>query len=455
MSIATINPATGETVARFEPYDAAAVETRIATAFAARDVWRETPLDERLAVIRRVADRLDARRDEYAALMTLEMGKLLSAARDEAAKCAMTCRWYADNAQRLLANEYVDVAGERAWVAYQPLGVVLAVMPWNFPFWQVLRFAAPTLAAGNVGLLKHASNVPQCALAIEALFAEAGAPRGVFQTLLVGSDAVEGVLSDPRIAAATLTGSESAGRSVGAIAGQHLKKTVLELGGSDPFIVLASADVDAAARVGVQARMINNGQSCVAAKRFIVHERVADEFTEKFVAHVNSLVVGDPTNPASVVGPLASLRQVEDMDRQVRESVAAGARLLTGGRRLDGPGFYYAPTVLSDVPEHAPAYHEEVFGPVASIFRVPDADAAVALANGSRYGLGASVWTRDMAEAERVALAIESGTVFVNAMMASDPRFPFGGVKASGHGRELAAWGLREFTNVKTIRVRP
>ena len=455
MSIATINPATGETVARFEPYDAAAVETRIANAAAARDVWRATPLDERLAVIRRVADILDARRDDYAALMTLEMGKLLSAARDEAAKCAMTCRWYADNAPRLLANDYVDVEGERAWVAYQPLGVVLAVMPWNFPFWQVLRFAAPTLAAGNVGLLKHASNVPQCALALEALFAEAGAPRGVFQTLLVGSDAVEGLLTDPRIAATTLTGSEGAGRSVGAIAGGQLKKTVLELGGSDPFIVLATADVDVAARVGVQARMINNGQSCVAAKRFIVHERVADEFTEKFVAHVNALAVGDPTDPASAVGPLASRRQVEDVDHQVQQSVAAGARLLAGGRPLDRPGFYYAPTVLSDLPQHAPAYHEEVFGPVASIFRVPDADAAVALANGSRYGLGASVWTRDMREAERVALAIESGSVFVNAMMASDPRFPFGGVKASGHGRELAAWGLREFTNVKTIRMRP
>lgn len=455
MSIATINPATGETAARFEPYDAAAVEMRIANAVAARDVWRATPLDERLAVIRRVADILDARRDEYAALMTLEMGKLLSAARDEAAKCAMTCRWYADNAPRLLANDHVDVEGERAWVAYQPLGVVLAVMPWNFPFWQVLRFAAPTLAAGNVGLLKHASNVPQCAMALEALFAEAGAPRGVFQTLLVGSDAVEGLLTDPRIAAATLTGSEGAGRSVGAIAGGQLKKTVLELGGSDPFIVLASADLDAAARVGVQARMINNGQSCVAAKRFIVHERVADEFTEKFVANVNALAVGDPTDPASAVGPLASRRQVDDVDLQVQQSVAAGARLLAGGRRLDRPGFYYAPTVLSDVPQHAPAYHEEVFGPVASIFRVPDADAAVALANGSRYGLGASVWTRDMREAERVALAIESGSVFVNAMMASDPRFPFGGVKASGHGRELAAWGLREFTNVKTIRMRP
>jgi succinate-semialdehyde dehydrogenase/glutarate-semialdehyde dehydrogenase len=455
VSIATINPATGETVARFEPYDAAAIETRIANAAVARDVWRETPLDERLAVIRRVADILDARRDEYAALMTLEMGKLLSAARDEAAKCATTCRWYADNAPRLLANDYVDVEGERAWVAYQPLGVVLAVMPWNFPFWQVLRFAAPTLAAGNVGLLKHASNVPQCALAIEALFAEAGAPRGVFQTLLVGSDAVEGLLTDPRVAAATLTGSEGAGRSVGAIAGGQLKKTVLELGGSDPFVVLATADVDAAARVGVRARMINNGQSCVAAKRFIVHERVADEFTEKFVALVNALTVGDPTDPASAVGPLASRRQVEDVDLQVRQSVAAGARLLAGGRKLDRPGFYYAPTVLSDLPQHAPAYHEEVFGPVASIFRVPDADAAVALANGSRYGLGASVWTRDMREAEHVALAIESGSVFVNAMMASDPRFPFGGVKASGHGRELAAWGLREFTNVKTIRMRP
>jgi len=454
VTIATTNPATGETVARFTPYDAAAIESRLATAAAAFEGWREAALEDRLAVIRRVGDLLDERRDRYAELMTLEMGKLLQAARDEAAKCAMTCRWYADHAPRLLANEAVEVEDETAYVAYQPLGAVLAVMPWNFPFWQVLRFAAPSLAAGNVGLLKHASNVPQCALAIEELFVEAGAPIGVFQTLLVGSEAVSELLDDPRIAAATLTGSEGAGRSVASAAGRNLKKTVLELGGSDPFIVLASADIDAAARIGVQARMINNGQSCIAAKRFIVQDSIADEFIEKFVARVEALVVGDPRDPATQVGPLSSKQQQTDVDLQVRHSIAAGAKLLTGGRVVPGPGFYYQPTVLDDVPPDAAAYHEEVFGPVASVFRVPDADAAIAVANGSRYGLGASVWTNDMREAERVALAIESGSVFVNAMVASDPRFPFGGVKSSGYGRELAAWGLREFTNVKTVRIR-
>ena len=454
MGMESINPATGETAARFAPHDAAAIEARVAAASAAFESWSRAPLADRLGVIRRAGELLDARRDAYAELMTLEMGKLLSAARDEAAKCALACRWYADNADRLLARERVTVEGEDAFVAYQPLGAVLAVMPWNFPFWQVLRFAAPTLAAGNVGLLKHASNVPQCALAIESLFADAGAPSGVFTTLLVGSEAVASLLEDPRIAAATLTGSEEAGRSVASTAGRALKKTVLELGGSDPFIVLPSADLDAAARVGVQARMINNGQSCIAAKRFIVHQEVADAFVERFVARVAALRVGDPRDPATDLGPLASRQQVDDVHAQVSHSVAAGARLLTGGRRLPGPGWFYEPTVLGDVPMEAAAYHEEVFGPVASVFRVPDVDAAIALANGSRFGLGASVWTADMAEGERVALALESGSVFVNAMVASDPRLPFGGVKASGYGRELAAWGLREFTNVKTVRIR-
>lgn len=454
MGIASTNPATGEIVATFAAHDAGEVDSRIARAASAFEHWRVRPLVERALVLRRAADLLDERREAYASLMTLEMGKLLQAARDEVAKCAGTCRWYADNAERLLAHEPVEADGERAFVAYQPLGVVLAVMPWNFPFWQVLRFAAPTLAAGNVALLKHSSNVPQCALAIEELFADAGAPPGVFTALLVGAGAVGPLLADPRIAAATLTGSEGAGRSVASTAGRELKKTVLELGGSDPFIVLPGADLEAAARIGVQARMINNGQSCIAAKRFIVHERVADEFIGHFIAHVESLAVGDPRDPATGLGPLASQQQVDDVDRQVRHSVAAGASLLTGGARLNRKGFFYTPTVLADVPPTAAAHHEEIFGPVASIFRVPDADAAIALANGSRFGLGASIWTADMQEAERVALAIESGAVFVNAMVASDPRFPFGGVKASGYGRELGAWGLREFTNVKTVRIR-
>jgi len=454
MTMMSTNPATGEVVARFASHSPAEVERRVARAAAAFVDWRALALRDRLAVIGRVADLLDARREEYAALMTLEMGKLLVAAREEVAKCAATCRWYVEHAERLLADEHVAVEGERAYVAYQPLGVLLAVMPWNFPFWQVLRFAAPNLAAGNVGLLKHASNVPQSALAIEQLFEDAGAPAGVFQSLLVSSDAVEGLLADPRIAAATLTGSEAAGRSVAAHAGRQLKKTVLELGGSDPFIVLASADVAAAARVAVTARTINNGQSCIAAKRFIVHEAVAEEFLQRFADGMAALHVGDPRDPATQVGPLVSAQQVAEVEQQVAHSVAAGAVLRVGGARLERPGFYYAPTVLADVPPHAAAYHEEVFGPVAMVVRVPDADAAVAVANGNRYGLGASVWTADLAEAERVALAIESGSVFVNAMVASDPRFPFGGVKASGYGRELGAWGLREFTNVKTVRIR-
>ena len=454
MTIASTDPSTGEMVREFAPHGAAHVEARLAASARAFADWRATPLSDRLAVIRRAAGLLEQDRDRYAALMTLEMGKLLGAARDEVDKCARTCRWYADNAGRLLADERVEGDGERSYVAYEPLGAVLAVMPWNFPFWQVLRFAAPTLAAGNVAVLKHASSVPQCALAIEALFRAAGAPDGVFTTLLVGSSAVDELIADPRIAAVTLTGSEEAGRSVAAAAGRALKKTVLELGGSDPFIVLPGADIGAAARVGVQARMINNGQSCIAAKRFIVHEAVADAFTAAFVARVNALVVGDPRDAATQLGPLASRQQVDDVDALVQDAVEAGARLLAGGARVGTRGFYYAGTVLADVPQEAAAYHEEVFGPVASIIRVPDAAAAIDVANGSRFGLGASVWTSDTAEAERVARSLECGSVFVNAMVASDPRFPFGGVKASGYGRELAAWGLREFTNVKTLRIR-
>ena len=345
-----------------------------------------------------------------------------------------------------------DDAERCDYVAFQPLGAVLAVMPWNFPFWQVIRFAAPALCAGNVGLLKHASNVPRSALALEELFRRAGAPEGVFQTLLVGSQAVERILADPRVAAATLTGSEPAGSQVAATAGKHIKKTVLELGGSDPFIVLPSADVATAAEVGVKARMINNGQSCIAAKRFIVHEAIADDFERRFVERVRALKVGDPMAPDTDVGPLATPQIVTDVERQVRESVARGARLAVGGTRLDRPGNYYAPAVLADIPKDAPAYREEVFGPVALLFRVPSLESAIALANDSDFGLGASAWTTDDAEARRLADEIESGSVFINGMVASDPRFPFGGVKHSGYGRELSAYGLREFVNVKTVR---
>jgi succinate-semialdehyde dehydrogenase/glutarate-semialdehyde dehydrogenase len=385
--------------------------------------------------------------------MTLEMGKPLQAARDEAAKCAATCRWYAEQAERLLAPEtLVDDAQGTGRVILQPLGVILAVMPWNFPFWQVVRFAAPALVAGNVGLLKHASNVPQCALALEELFREAGAPSGVFQTLLIEAKRVEALLGDPRIAAATLTGSEGAGSAVGAAAGRHLKKVVLELGGSDPFVVMPSADLEAAVKTAITARTINNGQSCIAAKRFVVHTDVYDAFVERFTAGMRALRVGDPSDAATQIGPLATAQVRDDVADQVRRSVEGGARLATGGEALPGAGFYYQPTVLADVPRDAAAVREEVFGPVAPVLRARDLDDAIALANDTPYGLGSSAWTRDPDEIRRFEEELEAGSVFINAMVVSDARLPFGGIKRSGHGRELSAAGLREFVNVKTVR---
>ena len=455
MSIASIDPATGSTLRTFEPHDRPTVDRALDRAAAAFASWRRRPSAERAATVRRAGDILDRERDTFGELMTREMGKLRTAAVEEAAKCALACRHYADHADAYLAPEPVAVDGERAFVAFEPLGVVLAVMPWNFPFWQVIRFAAPALVAGNVGLLKHASNVPQCALALEDLFRRAGAPEGVFQTLLIGSDAVEDVILDDRVAAVTLTGSEGAGRSVAAAAGRALKKSVLELGGSDPFVVLASADIAQAAATAVRARTINNGQSCIAAKRFIVVDAVADAFEDAFVSGMAALRVGDPMDERTQLGPLSSAKQREEVDEQVRHSVEAGARVLTGGHILERPGAFYAPTVLTDIPPGAPAWGDEVFGPVASLFRVADADAAFALANDTRFGLAASVWTSDGDEAERFARELVAGTVFVNAMVASDPRFPFGGVKASGYGRELSVYGLREFVNVKTVRMKP
>ncbi|HVB30366.1 MAG TPA: NAD-dependent succinate-semialdehyde dehydrogenase [Gemmatimonadaceae bacterium] len=454
MPIETIDPATGQRVRVFAPHTAADVEQRLARAAAAARAWRDTPTAERARVVARAGARLDDDRERYARLMTLEMGKLIGAARDEAAKCAAACRFYAEHAHTILAPKRVPVDGEQARVEFHPLGVVLAVMPWNFPFWQVIRFAAPALVAGNVALLKHASNVPQCALALEALFADAGAPPGVFQTLLIPSADVAGLLADPRVAAATLTGSEDAGSQVAMTAGRHLKKTVLELGGSDPFIVMPSADLDRAVETAVRARTVNNGQSCIAAKRFIVHEAVADAFTERFVRAMAALIVGHPMDDRTQVGPLASPRLAADLEAQVRRSVELGARVLTGGRRIDGAGSYFQPTVLADVPPGSPAYADELFGPVASLFRARDLDDAIRIANDTRFGLGASAWTRDAAEARRLARDLEAGSVFVNAMVASDPRFPFGGVKTSGYGRELSGFGLREFVNVKTVRVR-
>ena len=454
MPIASINPATGETLQTFAELTDAELDGRIARAEAAFRRHRRTSFAERAEKMMRAAEILDAEAERLGRIMTEEMGKPIQAAVAEAKKCAWVCRYYAENAERHLADEVIETEADRSFVRYLPLGPVLAIMPWNFPFWQVFRFAAPALMAGNVALLKHASNVPRCALAIEDLLLRAGFEEGVFQTLLIGSARVPRILADPRVKAATLTGSTPAGRSVASHAGQHIKKTVLELGGSDPFIVMPSADLETAARVAVQARVINNGQSCIAAKRFIVHQDVYDAFAERFVRGMEALRVGDPMDPATDVGPLATAEILAGVEQQVRDTVAAGARVLTGGQRLDRPGFYYAPTVLADIPRNSPAYTEEIFGPVAALFRVKDIDEAIELANDSPFGLGSSAWTRDPAEAERFIDELEAGLTFINAMVASDPRLPFGGVKESGYGRELAAQGIREFTNVKTISVK-
>jgi len=453
LAIATINPVTGKTVRTFEPFSAARVSECLDRATAAYREHRRTTFSERARRMQKAATILDAECHELGRLMTLEMGKPVGAAIAEAEKCATACRYYAENAEHFLADQPVEMEGGKSWVAFQPIGVVLAIMPWNFPFWQVFRFAAPSLMAGNVGVLKHASNVPQCALAIEDVFRRAGFGDGIFQTLLVGSDMVEGIVADARIAAVTLTGSEGAGRSVASVAGKHLKKSVVELGGSDPFVVMPSADLEQAASTAVTARMINNGQSCIAAKRFIIHEKIYDEFLKKFVAGVSAIRIGDPMDEKTQLGPLATGTIRDQLDEQVKASVAAGARLATGGKKLEGEGFFYAPTVLTDIPPHAPAAREELFGPVASVFKAKDLADAIRLANGTSFGLGASAWTRDAAERDRFVTEIESGLLFINGMVASDPRLPFGGVKNSGFGRELGEFGIREFVNIKSVRV--
>jgi succinate-semialdehyde dehydrogenase/glutarate-semialdehyde dehydrogenase len=454
MALSTVNPATGETLETFEEHDDGEVEGRIARAVETFERYRLTSFDERAGWLREAGDILEREKQAFARLMTTEMGKTLKSAVAEAEKCAWVCRHYAEHGPLFLADEHIETDAAQSWIAYQAIGAVLAIMPWNFPFWQVLRFAAPALMAGNVGLLKHASNVPRCALAIEDLFRRAGFPDAVFQTLLIASDRVERVIEDDRIAAVTLTGSEGAGRAVGEAAGKRIKKSVLELGGSDPFIVMPSADLDAAASTAVNARVINNGQSCIAAKRFIVHRSVADEFERLFVAGLEKLCVGDPMDEATDVGPLATEKIRADLERQVEQTISAGGRLLTGGRRIDGPGWYYAPTALTDIPEDSPAFHDELFGPVASIFRVRDIDEAIALANATKFGLGSAAWTADPAERDRFTRDLQAGLVFINAMVASDPRMPFGGVKRSGYGRELAAVGIREFVNIKSVVVR-
>ena len=454
MPIASIDPATGATLRSYDALTEEQLEARLRLADEAFREYRRTPLADRARWLVRAAEILEAEKRQLGELMTREMGKPIGAAVAEAEKCAWACRYYAGNGERFLADEEVETDATRSWISYRPIGPVLAIMPWNFPFWQAFRFIAPALMAGNVGLLKHASNVPGCALAIEDVLRRAGFPEGAFQTLLVGSGAVAGILDDPRVRAATLTGSTPAGRSVGESAGRNLKKTVLELGGSDPFIVMPSADLDAAARTAVTARVINNGQSCIAAKRFIVHAEVYGEFERRFVEGMRALRVGDPMDPATQVGPLATEELRGGVDEQVRRSVEAGARVLTGGRIPDRPGWFYEPTVLADVPRESPAYHEEVFGPVAMLFRVDGIDEAIRIANDTVFGLGSSVWTRDEAERRRFVEEIEAGMVFVNAMVASDPRLPFGGVKESGYGRELSVAGIREFVNAKTVYVR-
>lgn len=454
VSIATINPATGETVKTFSPATDDEVEAAIARGYERFAGYRRTSFAQRAGWANATADLLEAEAAETAAVMTLEMGKTLASAKAEVLKCAKGFRYYAQNAEKLLADEPADAAAvgaTNAYTRYQPLGVVLAVMPWNFPLWQAVRFAAPALMAGNVGILKHASNVPQCALYLADVIARGGFPDGCFQTLLVPSSAVERILRDPRVAAATLTGSEPAGQSVGAIAGDEIKPTVLELGGSDPFIVMPSADPDAAVATAVTARVQNNGQSCIAAKRFIAHADIYDAFVDKFVARMQALRVGDPTDPDTDVGPLATESGRDEVAKQVDDAAAAGAVIRCGGTRLDRPGWYYPPTVVTDITKDMALYTEEVFGPVASIYRVADIDEAIAIANATTFGLGSNAWTQDGAEQRRFIDDIEAGQVFINGMTVSYPELPFGGVKRSGYGRELSGHGIREFCNAKTV----
>ena len=451
MAIASINPATGEKLKEFPPHDLVEIEKRLKCVERAFDQHRREPFARRSELMMATGSLLEREKEDFARLITLEMGKLLRDAVAEIEKCARCCRFYAENAEHFLEDEPAQTDAARSYVRYEPLGPVLAIMPWNFPFWQVFRFAAPALMAGNVALLKHAANVPQCALAIERIFRRAGFEEGVFQTLLIESDHVAEVIVDERIKAVTLTGSEQAGSAVGSAAAREIKKTVLELGGSDAFIVMPSADFQSAVETALKARTVNTGQSCIAAKRFFIADTVYDNFLQQFVERMRGLKVGDPMDETTEIGPLATEQILNGVHEQVQKSIAAGAKLLTGGNRIAGPGFFYEPTVFVDVPREAPAFGEEVFGPVAAVFRVREAADAIELANDSRFGLGASVWTNDRAEQELFASELESGMVFVNAMVASDPRLPFGGVKRSGFGRELGAHGIREFTNVKTI----
>jgi succinate-semialdehyde dehydrogenase / glutarate-semialdehyde dehydrogenase len=456
MAIATINPTTGETLKTYEPLSDQALEEKLARAAAAYESYRLTPVEERVGWLRAAADALEADVDSIAELMTTEMGKTLVSAKAEATKCVTALRYYADHGPAMLEPEPKDadaVGAAEAYVTYQPLGVVLAIMPWNFPLWQAMRFAAPALMAGNVGLLKHASNVPQTALYLEELFRKAGFPADVFQTLLIGAGAVERVLRDDRVIAATLTGSGPAGQSVASIAGDALKKTVLELGGSDPFIVMPSAHLDTAAEVATTARNQNNGQSCIAAKRFFVHADVAEEFTRLFAEKIGALAVGDPMDPDTQVGPLATESGVQDVEDYVEDARSKGATVVVGGKRVDRPGWFYEPTLVTGVTPEMKMHFEEVFGPVAALYTVQSLEEAIEIANSHAYGLGSNLWSEDEAERARFVRDIQSGMAFINGMTASYPSLPFGGIKQSGYGRELTELGMREFVNTKTVWV--
>ena len=446
-----INPATDELIKDYQEHSESEVTRIIDQVQEEYLKWRETSFSHRRELMHKAAAVLRNNIDRYARTISMEMGKIITEARGEVEKCAWVCEYYADNAENFLKDEIIETDASRSFVAFQPMGIVLAGMPWNFPFWQVFRFAAPALMAGNAGILKHASNVPGSALAIEEVFHEAGFPNNIFRTLLVSARKVENIIKNPLVKAVTLTGSEPAGMQVASTAGRELKKTVLELGGSDPFIVLKDADIPACVLTSAQARMLNVGQSCIAAKRFIVVESRVKEFEEQQTAIMTQLKVGDPLDESTKVGPMARLDLLEELDEQVQKSIKLGARLLCGGKKADGPGAFYLPTVLADVKKGMPAYDEETFGPVSAIIPVKDAEEAVRVANDSEFGLGGSVWSRDIKKAEEVARRIETGAMFVNGMTKSDPRLPFGGVKKSGYGRELSHYGIKEFVNIKTI----
>jgi succinate-semialdehyde dehydrogenase / glutarate-semialdehyde dehydrogenase len=455
MAIATINPATGETLKVFEPLHGALIEEKLALAQRTFTEYRNTPIAQRAQWLKVAAQILERDKVTFGELMTLEMGKTRKSAIAEVEKCALVCRYYAEHGAEFLADVSVSTDASKSFIRCMPLGIILAVMPWNFPFWQVFRFVAPTLMAGNVGLLKHASNVPQCALAIEAIIKEAGFPEGAFQSLLIGANQVETIINDPRVKAATLTGSEFAGAALASAAGKQIKKTVLELGGSDPFIILKSADLEQAIVAAVTARMLNNGQSCIAAKRFIIEDSIADEFEQRFVEKFQMLKIGDPMDESVDVGPLATPDILTELDQLVQACIEKGSKVLIGGQPLkDRPGNFYPPTILTDFPAGTPADQEEFFGPVALLFRVPDLDGAIKLANSTEFGLGASAWTNENEQIQRLIDEIEAGAVFINGLVKSDPRLPFGGIKRSGYGRELGIQGIHEFVNIKTVWIK-